>query len=76
MQRLLKILIEDVINKIILCKSLNYTVYFKFLKNKGALLSVFDSNKIIWIYPYDCIFTESHTRKILMSYFGESIIRK
>jgi len=40
------------------------------------LLSVFDSNKIVWIYPYDCIFTETHTRKILVSYFGKSIFRK
>jgi len=69
------ILIDEIINKIVLLRSLKYVVSFKFCKKKGGMLCVYDSDKIVWIYPYPTAPTESFTRKVLINYFGNSIIR-
>jgi len=68
-------LIDNIIDKIILVRALKYDASFKFARKKGGMLSVYDSNKVIWIYPYSNILSQSYVRKVLTDYFGNSIIR-
>ena len=63
------------IYKSIFSQALNYDASFKFARKKGGMLSVYDSNKVIWIYPYSNILSQSYVRKVLTDYFGNSIIR-
>ena len=75
MNRHLKILIDELIDKIILLRSLKYDISFKYNKKQGGMLCVYDSGKVVWIYPYISTPTKSYARKILTDYFGNSIIR-
>ena len=68
-------MIDNIIDKIILVRALNYDASFKFTRKKGGMLSVYDSNKVVWIYPYPNVLSQSYIRKVLTDYFGNSIIR-
>ena len=68
-------MIDNIIDKIILVRALNYDVSFKFTRKKGGMLSVYNCNKVVWIYPYPNVLSQSYVRKALTDYFGNSIIR-
>ena len=68
-------MIDNIIDKIILVRALNYDASFKFTRKKGGMLSVYNCNKVVWIYPYPNVLSQSYVRKVLTDYFGNSIIR-